>query len=85
MSRLIRRPIEVLRTLGPAYDEAPAEFIDQGVRRRVAAIIDRWAEMGAWWEGEGQRYLFRIQTEDMAVMDVERTDRGEWFVYRVWD
>jgi hypothetical protein len=50
----------------------------------VREVIDRWLEMGNWWEGEGSRKLLRVLTEENFVFDLEGTGQG-WYIYRVWD
>jgi hypothetical protein len=80
MTRIVRRPVMVLLDA----DGHILGFRD-GVRvYRVQAVIDQWREMGAWWNGEPERRVIRVETADHGVYDLEHQG-GAWYIYRVWD
>lgn len=80
MTRIVRRPIEVESW----RDGHPHRFRDGASTHIVRDILDRWVEMGEWWNGEGQRTLLRVLTADEDMYDLE-SDQESWFIYRVWD
>ncbi len=80
MTRLIHRPIEVRSW----RDGEPLSFQDGEDVHQICEVIDRWLEMGNWWEGEGSRKLLRVLTEQNFVFDLEGTGQN-WYIYRVWD
>lgn len=56
-------------------------------RRVVTEIVERWREVGEWWEdGCGDRRLYRLLLADGAVLDVARDGRsGAWTLVGVVD
>jgi hypothetical protein len=57
-------------------------------KRRVVRVLERWREVGPWWEAERRvdRLVFRVLLAGGAVMDLalERAS-GEWLVAGVVD
>lgn len=56
-------------------------------RRRVARVLDRWREVGRWWD-EGlrtDRHVFRVLLSDGAVVELARERRGGWSLAGVAD
>jgi hypothetical protein len=57
-------------------------------KRRVMRVLDRWREIGPWWEAERRmdRLVFRVLLAGGSVVDLalERTS-GEWLVAGVVD
>ena len=57
-------------------------------KRRVVRVLERWREVGSWWEPEGcvDRLVFRVLLAGGAVVDLalERTS-GEWLLVGVVD
>ena len=80
MSRLVRRPLAVLRW----KDDLPLSFVYEGQRHQVRWIIDEWWEMGDWWRAGRDRRMVRVWTDRGACMDLE-CEEGVWRVYRIWD
>lgn len=80
MTRLVHRPIEIQSW----QNGEPDCFIDGDAVHKVSEIVDRWVEMGRWWEGEGSRRLLRVLTEQRSLFDIE-CNQQNWFIYRVWD
>lgn len=78
-TRIIDRPITVV--VGP--DGTPRQFSYRG-RQRVQAIVDRWTEAGEWWDGEGERTVYRVLSERGSLFELELRD-GQWRLYREYD
>lgn len=78
-SRIIDRPVPV------EVDAAgrPLALILRG-RLRVAAVLDCWTESGEWWDGEGERLVWRVQTDRGGVCELECRD-GQWRLYKEYD
>ena len=56
-------------------------------RRRVARVLDRWREVGRWWD-EGRRtdrLVFRVLLSDGAVVELGRERQGGWLLAGVAD
>ena len=57
-------------------------------KRRVVRVLERWREIGSWWEAEGgvDRLVFRVLLAGGPVVDLalERTS-GEWLLVGVVD
>jgi hypothetical protein len=59
-------------------------------KRRVVRVLERWREVGFWWEAEPERrvdrLLFRVLLSGGAVVDLalERSS-GEWIMVGVVD
>jgi len=50
----------------------------------VQAIVDRWTEAGEWWDGEGERTVYRVLSERGSLFELELRD-GQWRLYREYD
>ncbi|MBX6352565.1 MAG: hypothetical protein IRZ10_04455 [Thermoflavifilum sp.] len=79
MTRVVRRPV----TVRTDAHGAPVCIVDGKAVHTVRTVIDHWRELGAWWEGETEFQLWRVET-DAGVFDLECAE-GAWRVYRVWD
>lgn len=57
-------------------------------KRRVVRVLERWREIGSWWDAERRmdRLVFRVLLAGGAVVDLafERTS-GEWLLVGVAD
>ena len=57
-------------------------------KRRVVRVLERWREVGPWWEAEGgaDRLVFRVLLAGGSVVDLalERAS-GEWLLVGVVD
>lgn len=80
MTRLVNRPI----TIEAWQQDIPMCFRDGTRLHHVTEIVDSWIEMGEWWNGEGERKVFRVRTTEEGWYDIEHT-QDTWFLYRVWD
>lgn len=63
----------------------PREFQDGEVSHQIQTVIDHWIEMGEWWNGEGNKQLWRVWTHQGGLFDLECSADARWFIYRVWD
>ena len=56
-------------------------------RRRVAGVLDRWREVGRWWDEDRRtdRLVFRLLLSDGAVVELARERRGGWSLVGVAD
>lgn len=82
MAGLVLRPVTVILRGG-----RPAAFRDpRGRRRAVARVLDCWREAGAWWAGEPERTVWRVQLGDGGICELE-FDHGtaQWALYKVYD
>lgn len=81
MVRLIDRRVPV----HAAPDGRPLWFAFRG-RRRVVRVLDSWREIGEWWDGNGERIVYRVETEDGGVFELDyRPTDGGWFLYKAYD
>lgn len=55
-------------------------------KRRVVRVLERWREVGPWWEGGVDRIVFRVLLAGGAVVDLARERiSGEWLLVGVVD
>jgi hypothetical protein len=57
-------------------------------RRRVVGVVERWREVGAWWEPEGgvDRVVWRVELAGGAQVDLCRDRKtGSWSVIGLVD
>jgi hypothetical protein len=56
-------------------------------RRRVAEVLDRWREIGDWWDEERckDRLVFRVLLCGGAVVDLARERSGGWLLVGILD
>lgn len=80
MTRIVHRPIVVHLGEGGV----PAAFRDGMDRHAICEIVDHWLEAGEWWNGESQRHVYRVMTEDEGLFDIERIEE-QWWIYKIWD
>jgi hypothetical protein len=88
MSRIVNRPITVTLVHDPDWGMRPSEFVDRGTRYRVVKVVDRWTEVGEWWQQADQ---FARETVMWRVLDhrhglFELAQQGQkWMLFRVED
>lgn len=58
----------------------------RGRRRRVVEVLDRWREVGGWWDEDAcvDRTVVRVLLSDGAIVDLAR-ERDGWFLVGVAD
>lgn len=56
-------------------------------RRQVVEILDRWREVGWWWDEDRQvdRLVFRVLLSGGIVVDLARERSGGWFLVGMVD
>lgn len=59
-------------------------FVDHDEVHTILEVLDRWLEMGDWWQGEGERTMLRVWTDRNAMLELECTSQA-WYIYKVWD
>lgn len=80
VTKIVHRPIVVERW----REGEPYAFSDGQEVHTIQAVIDKWMEMGEWWNDEGSRTLMRVLTVGQELYDLEY-NVPHWFIYRVWD
>ncbi|MGB9886993.1 MAG: DUF6504 family protein [Moorellales bacterium] len=75
------RPLRV-----QAEGGVPRAFWWRGRRYAVAEVLERWRDVGRWWEGEAPRVFFRLQTTGGGLWELYR-ELGEnsWHLYKIYD
>jgi hypothetical protein len=56
-------------------------------RRRVVEVLDRWREVGEWWDEDYHvdRLVFRVLLSGGVVVDLARERSGGWFLVGMVD
>ena len=49
---------------------APTSFTWRDRIYRVKEVQECWRLMGAWWDGEGERTFFRVQTDKGGIYEL---------------
>jgi hypothetical protein len=80
VTKIVHRPIDV-----QSWREGnPYSFRDGNALHIIEDVIDKWIEMGEWWNDEGSRTILRVLTLEQDLYDLECSELN-WFIYRVWD
>lgn len=79
LSRLVNRPIQVIVRNG-----IPDIVVDADSSSRIIEVIDEWREMGNWIQGEPEHHVWRVVTDNNAIMDIEEVET-KWSIYRILD
>ena len=87
-ARALEEPVEI-EVLGKEAYIVRAGCGGSLWKRRVIEVLDRWREVGGWWEG-GQhpdRLVFRVLLSGGVVVDLarDRDDPGGWMLVGVVD
>jgi len=65
---------------------APTAFRWRGRLYRVSAVRECWRLLGAWWDGEGERTFFRVQTDTGGIFELVYDHvHQSWLLDRVED
>lgn len=82
MSKLIHRQLKVVEGDG----RQPLKVCWQGQWIRVVNVLDRWYDVGKWWEGEVVKLFFRVQLEGNRVWEVFFDhEQKSWNLYKIYD
>jgi hypothetical protein len=67
--------------------DRPATFTWRRSRYTVAEVLDRWDEIGRWWEQEAELVVWRVMTPDGGVFELamKRTQPPEWRLMAIYD
>lgn len=50
----------------------------------VYRIMDKWKEVGRWWENEQEKLFFRVLSTDGSIYEVY-TFKNNWNLYKIYD
>lgn len=64
-----------------ATNGEPIEFIHNGVRFRIHAVISRWRESGGWWNRINEIEEKSLNKSDTSILDA--LDDGACAIWRV--
>ena len=87
----LHEPIELRRFQGRTELVRPREAQDERRcswgKRRVIEILDRWREVGEWWNEEraADRLVFRVLLSGDTVVTLARERSGGWYLMGVVD
>lgn len=82
MARIVDRPVSVRA----GREGEPLAFTFRRRVHRVAAILDRWEEVGEWWEDPVERTVYRVRTPGGGMFELEyRQPEGRWYLYKAYD
>ena len=87
----LHEPIELRRFQGRTElvrpREARGERRCSWGKRRVIEILDRWREVGEWWNEERaiDRLVFRVLLSGGTVVNLARERSGGWYLMGVVD
>lgn len=88
-ARAFEEPVEVKVLRGGRTYVVHRECGRRRPGRRVIEVLDRWREVGGWWEGDRypDRIVFRVLLAGGAVADLAREKRrpGGWLLVGVVD
>ncbi|HSK99524.1 MAG TPA: hypothetical protein VK869_04240 [Rubrobacteraceae bacterium] len=86
VAHAFEEPVEVLRG-GRTYVVRRECGRRRRSGRRVVEVLDRWREVGRWWEGDRypDRTVFRVLLSGGAVVDLAREKGNEWLLVGVVD
>lgn len=79
MSKIVDQPILVVVEKG-----RPKRFF--WIKRwiNISFIIDKWNEVGRWWENEEEKVFFRVLTFEGSMYEIY-SSKKRWSLYRVYD
>ncbi|WP_054697283.1 DUF6504 family protein [Syntrophomonas palmitatica] len=82
MSRILRQDLRVECD----RDGFPLALQIRGKIYPVRFILERWRDTGCWWEGESEKFFFRVQCANGVICELfqDLTSRN-WFLYKVYD
>jgi hypothetical protein len=66
--------------------KAPVAFHWHGRRFVIVEVAGTWSQSGHWWDGQGERRFFRVQTRQGAIADLSyQVGTGEWLLHCLYD
>jgi hypothetical protein len=82
LSRLIDQPI----TIASDRHGLPLRFFWHANWRDIIQIHETWRDTGCWWEGEGEKAFYLLQTSDGGTFELYFDLQAKsWYLYRVLD
>lgn len=83
MAKLIDRPLKQVEI---SRSGEPLRFTWEGRSWPVSRTTEVWKDTGRWWEGEGEKTFFRLETAGGRLVELYRDHKsGMWSIYRVYD
>jgi hypothetical protein len=85
MAKQVNEPIQVILDADHA---APAAFLWGDRRYRVCRVDACWKQVGAWWNGDGERTVFRLTAagaQEGIYELVHDHATGCWFLAGILD
>ncbi len=79
MSKIIDQPVLMV-----SDKEDPRRFFWFKRWVNVSRIIDRWKEIGRWWEDDAEKLFFRILSREGEVYEIY-SEKQRWNLYKVYD
>ncbi|HOA71257.1 MAG: DUF6504 family protein [Bacillota bacterium] len=79
MSKIVDQPVLVVCENG-----TPKRFFWIKKWITVKAVIDKWNEVGRWWEDEKEKTFFRVLAGEGGVYELYLNQK-HWNLYRVFD
>jgi hypothetical protein len=67
-------------------DGWPQSFRAQDRPIVIAEVLDCWRESRAWWNQEGDIWLWRVLGENQGVYELAHDmSQGQWWIARIYD
>lgn len=79
MSKIVDQPVLMV-----AEKEAPKRFFWFKRWVNVSKVIDKWREIGRWWEDDSEKLFFRVLSFEGGIYEVY-TEKKHWNLYKVYD
>lgn len=52
----------------------------------VVQVLECWYYTGCWWEGESEKFFYRLFCQEGRVCEVfQDRENRQWFLYKVYD
>jgi len=79
MAKTIDQPILVMVEKGN-----PKRFFWIKHWVNVWKIVDKWTDVGRWWDNEEEKSFFRVLSPEGGMYEIY-SDKKRWNLYRVYD
>lgn len=82
LSRLVNQPITVVTD----DNSLPSRFVWRQRWHNNAGVLEEWRDTGCWWEGEGEKAFYLLQTDNGGTYELYFDFKANcWYLYRVLD
>lgn len=79
--RKVMKPVQVVIQ----GNRHPERFYWRRRWLRVLAVVDEWREIGAWWDGEGEKRFVSVLADNGGLYELCCDERKEWRLTRISD